>query len=453
MLANIPPTQKIADSLYQTLKTLRKQGGINDMQKDKWEMPQMPLNGLTMIDLFCGAGIGACGFKLAGYKIMYAVDNMKYAVETYNRNIGNHAVQEDIRRVDPTSIPSADIITGGFPCQPFSFAGTGDGVDNKQKGDLGYYFYNFIKVKQPKAFIMENVDGIISKKHLPFFLELMKLFKEAGYEVTYPIKENDHKTPIALNCWDYGVPQLRKRVIVVGIRKDLNVKFEFPKTIPVLEKKTIRYAIGDLPDPDGVNNHIGYGIRKDEKPFVNKIPPGGNWRDLPEEDQKKFLGKAFTSGGGRTGFLRKVEFDKPAYTLTSCMLGKNNAQILDNRDKYSDIKNHNNYYSGDFSPRYKSRNRQKQWDEPSFTIVSAARQLPLYPEPENYDIRKIDTKIVAPPRRFTVRECLRLQTVPDWFSFSNDVSLAHQYERCSGIPSLLAYKFGIQLASLLNSLK
>ncbi|WPQ59676.1 DNA cytosine methyltransferase [Paenibacillus polymyxa] len=281
--------------------------------------------------------------------------------------------------------------------------------------------------------------GIISKKHLPFFMKLMNLFIEAGYDVSYPTK---NEYPIALNCWDYGVPQLRKRVIVVGIRKDLDKHFEFPPPVPLEERTTIRDAIGDLPCPDGKNNHQGYGIRKDEIPYVDKIPPGGNWRDLPCEDQIQFLGKAYHSGGGRTGFLRKILFDQPAYTITSTMNGKNNAQIIDNQDKY---------YTGGYSPRYKSRNRQKQWHEPSFTIVSQARQLPLYPEPPYYDIRLMDELEIPPPRRFTVRECLRLQTVPDWFSFGEDISLAHQYERCSGIPSLMAYKLGLTLAEILNS--
>lgn len=412
------------------------------LTEERWGMTELPKNGLTMTDLFCGAGVGASGFLLAGYNIQFAIDNQKYAVNTYNQNIGQHAILGDIRTLKSEDIPDSDVISGGFPCTPFSEAGKGEGVKDKKKGDLGYHFYRIIKEKQPKAFLMENVAGLISKKHKAFFEELMQLFDEAGYNVSWKL----------INTWFYGVPQLRKRVIAVGIRKDLNKIFEFPEVIPEEQRTTIRYAIGDLPNPDGINNHKGYGIRKDEAPFIDKVPPGGNWRDIPEEDQRAFLGKAFYSGGGRTGFLRKVKFDNPAWTLTSCMNGKNNAQIVDNYDKYqiNEIKNQDTYYEGGFSPRYKSRNRQKQWDEPSFTIVSQARQLPLYPEPANYDIRENHSDEIEPPRRFTVRECLRLQTVPDWFYFDDNVSLAHQYERCSGIPSLIAYKFGIVLSDLLN---
>lgn len=427
--------------------TLNRLGGIKEQMKKetlsdyRWGMIEQEKNGLTMTDLFCGAGIGASGFKLAGYEIEYAIDNQKYAVDTYNQNIGNHAVVGDIRKLNSEDIPDSDVITGGFPCTPFSVAGKGEGIEDKLKGDLGYHFYRIIQEKQPKAFVMENVAGLLTKKHRGFFDELMRLFEEAGYTISWEL----------MNTWEYGVPQLRKRVFVVGIRKDLNKSFHFPPPIPIEYRSTIRDAIGDLPDPDGENNHRGYGIRKDEAPFVDKVPPGGNWRNIPEEDQKVFLGNAFNSGGGRTGFLRKVKFDNPAWTLTSCMNGKNNAQIVDNRDKYGQypIKNQEAYYKGDFSPRYRSRNRQKQWNEPSFTIVSSARQLPLYPEPANYDIREMDSYVIQPPRRFTVRECLRLQTVPDWFYFSEDISLAKQYERCSGIPSLMAYQLGIEVARLL----
>jgi len=384
-----------------------------------------------MVDFFCGAGIGAVGFRYAGFNILDAIDNKKYAVDTYNKNIGNHARIADIRTLSGEDVPYADVYVGGFPCTPFSFAGKGDGVTDKKSGDLGYHFYRLVKEKQPKAFIVENVKGIISKKHRPFFDELIEKFSESGYKVEWNL----------VNCFDYGVAQLRERVFIVGIRQDLNITYQFPEHVNEDERKVLRDVIGDLPDPDGINNHKGYGIRKDEAPFVDKVPPGGNWRDLPEEDQRAFLGGAYNSGGGRTGFLRKVSFDKPAWTITSTMNGKNNAQIVDNHDKY---------YDGGFSSRYTSRNRQKQWDEPSFTIVSCARQLPLHPEPANYDIRKMDEYDVPPPRRFTVRECLRIQSVPDEFSFSDDISLDKQYERCSGIPSLVAYKLGKSLAEQLK---
>ena len=347
-------------------------------------------------------------------------------------------------------------------CQAFSVAGKGEGTKNKNIGSLGLEFCRLVKEIKPKAFLFENVGGLITKNHQPFFWDMIKILEEANYNITYPTKKDKKGNDIltTINCWEYGVPQTRERIFVVGIRKDLEKIFKFPDIIPLEDRTNIRYAIGDLPDPDGKNNHKGYGIRKDEEPFVDMVPIGGNWKDIPEWAQKEFLGGAFNSGGGRTGFLRKVNFENPAWTITSSMNQKNNAQILDNIDKYKKdskeilkILNQDEYYKGGYSSRFSSRNRQRQWSEPSYTIVSEARQLPLYPEPIDYDIRRkkyYDKIGIKPPRRFTVRECLRLQTVPDWFSFSEKTRLEHQYERCSGIPSLIAYKFGIEIAKILK---
>lgn len=258
-------------------------------------------------------------------------------------------------------------------CQPFSLAGKGDGSKNKKMGNLALEFCRLVDEIKPKAFLFENVGGLITKNHLPFFYHILERLEASGYNITYPTKKDKKSNEIltTINCWDYGVPQTRERIFVVGIRKDVNSNFKFPEPIPVSERKDLRYAIFDIKDLFE----------------TNKIP------------------------------------------------------------------NHDKCYTGGYSSRYLSRNRQRQWNEPSFTIVSEARQLPLYPEPENYDIRKkeeYDKLGILPPRRFTVRECLRIQTVPDWFSFSDEIKLEDQYERCSGIPSLIAYKFGIEIAKIIS---
>ena len=136
------------------------------------------------------------------------------------------------------------------------------------------------------------------------------------------------------------------------------------------------------------------------------------------------------------------------------MIGKNNAQIIDDKELLiyeHKIKNQEIYYEAGYSSMYLSRNRQKQWNEPSYTIVSEARQLPLYPEPNNFDIRKLNEYNIAPPRRFTVRECLRLQSVPDWFIIDETISLTKQYEIVgNGIPSLITYKIFKELEKVLK---
>tara|TARA_R110000868_G_scaffold161145_2_gene391115 strand:- start:1259 stop:2260 length:1002 start_codon:yes stop_codon:yes gene_type:complete len=313
---------------------------------------------LTMVDIFCGAGIGAVGFKEAGYKIKYAVDNSQYAVDTYNKNIGNHAHCKDVTKLPFDDIPEADVYTAGFPCQPFSVAGSGLGVEDPKAGNLGNYFLNLVKEKKPRAFIIENVKGITSTKNYPFFNSLIDSFIASGYKVSWKL----------INCYHYGVPQLRERVFMVGVR-DEGKRFIFPEPIKEELRLSIRDAIGDLPDPSSDHS----------------------------------------------------------------------------------IFNHKEFYTGGFSSRFTSRNRQKQWDEPSFTICSSARQLPLYPEPANYDIREHREFTQDAPRRFTVRECLRLQTAPDTFHFDECIPFMKQHIRCSGIPSRIAYLISLELARLIEN--
>ena len=407
-------------------------------------------NNITVVDLFCGGGIGAVGVKMAGFNIIYSLDFNKFAVDTYNKNIGNHCHCKDIKKMDLREIPKSDIILASPTCKTFSFAGNNKGFLDKIHGDLSYYFLEVLKLNKPKIFVFENVKGMVSKKHIEYFKAFLREIELVGYRLTYKV----------LNAYNYGVPQLRERLILVGIRNDINKEFVFPDEVSECEKKNIYDAIFDLTQPRMVmnskkdiqyinnkdtltKNHIGFGIRNDEKEFIDKIPSGSNWRSLSEEDAKKFLGKAFYNGGGKTGFLRKIDVSKPSYTITSTMNGKNNAQIIDSKDilnyEHKNIRNQDIYLESGYSTRYKSRNRQKQWNEPSFTIVSEARQLPLYPEPKNYDIRT--EKNISPPRRFTVRECLRLQSVPDLFVIDESISLQKQYEIVgNGIPSLIIYK-------------
>ena len=421
------------------------------MYEEKLKLFKRPKNEITVVDLFCGGGIGAYGIKRAGFNIIYAIDNNKEAVSTYNKNIGNHCHNVDIRKLDIDTIPDSDVIIGSPVCKSFSFAGNNKGFSDKQYGDLTFYYLKIIKAKKPKVLVFENVKGMVSKNHLPYFELFVKELEDIGYNIKYKV----------INTYKIGVPQLRERLILVGVRKDIKKEFNFPVDINNSERLSIFNAIGDLPQPTMVMNskkdikyisynlkpnHIGYGVRNDELPYIDKIPQGGNFRDLDEEDAKAFMGKAFYSGGGRTGFLRKVDINKPCFTITSTMNGKNNAQILDSKELY----NQHIYYEGDYSSMYLSRNRQKQWGEPSYTIVSEAKQLPLYPEPSNYDIRNKDKYDIAPPRRFTVRECLRLQSVLDDYIIDDNISLPKQYAIVgNGIPSLLTYKIFIEIENIL----
>lgn len=347
------------------------------------KIKKLKSNGYTVVDFFCGAGIGAIGTEYAGFKTIFAFDNNKHAVKAYNHNMKDKvAVVMDAKNIRYEDIPYADFYTGGFPCQPFSTAGKNLGEEDPDKGNLGLVITNCILHNEPKGFMLENVSGLSNKKNKHFLEKIIEMLSEK-YDVHYEL----------VNCLNYAVPQERVRVFIMGTRKDLNAKFMFP---PKTDKQyTVRDAIGDLPQkPNNENNHDdhpSFKLRNDERPFAHKIPVGKNWKALNDEDQRAFMKGAYFSGGGRTGFLRKLDPDKPSKTIMSSVMGKATALILD-------------------------------WG-------------------------------INDQRRYTVRESLRLQTVPDEFSFPNDIPPAKQYERCSGIPSLVSYKFMLQLKDSIEDAK
>lgn len=206
---------------------------------------------MKVISLFSGAGGLDLGFVLAGHEIVWANDLYEDAVETYKSNIGDHIHCVDIKTVNADDIPDGDIVIGGFPCQGFSVANTKrNSLD--QRNTLYLELIRVIKLKKPKYFLAENVKGILSLDKGAVFATIIDDFKSLGYDVQYKL----------LNAADYGVPQTRQRVIIVGVRSDLNEKYVYPKqthsnnqTIPgTLPWVSVMDAIGNLPDPDYDNN-------------------------------------------------------------------------------------------------------------------------------------------------------------------------------------------------------
>ena len=195
------------------------------------------------------------GFEQAGYRVIWANDIDKPSCETYSNNFSIEPLGEDIRKVK--SFPSADIVIGGYPCQGFSLAGNRDTFDKRNYMYLE--FARVLKAVQPKVFVAENVKGVI----VPFrsslrALDLMEAeFKSCGYKVVSKL----------VNAKDFGVPQDRERVFIVGVRKDLDKEYVFPgKTHgkpPLKPYTTLKDAIGDLPEPKEGEyyDHTGFSSR------------------------------------------------------------------------------------------------------------------------------------------------------------------------------------------------
>ncbi len=205
---------------------------------------------LRVASLFSGAGGLDLGFKKAGFEIVWANDNDSDAVKTYIKNIGDHCVLGDIEKLDIKKLPKVDGIIGGFPCQGFSVANTQRTVDDS-RNTLYKTFVKAVKLGQPKFFLAENVKGILSLGGGAVFSYIISDFKEAGYICTYAL----------VNAADYGVPQSRQRVLILGIRKDLAPKKISWPPKPTHEGRQISVgsALAAVPDPDKphkLKNHV-----------------------------------------------------------------------------------------------------------------------------------------------------------------------------------------------------
>lgn len=254
-------------------------------------------NSPKAIELFAGAGGIALGLEQAGIDTLAHVEIDKFCCETLRRNRPNwNIIEDDIRNINFSSYrDKVDIITGGFPCQAFSYAGKKLGFDDT-RGTLFYEFARCIKETNPLIFMAENVRGLISHDNGRTLETIVGVFEELGYDVQYQL----------LNAVNYGIPQKRERIVIIGTKP--GVEFEFPEQDA--EIKTLKDALENVPPSQGQQ------YSENKKKVLKLVPPGGCWRDLPVEIQKKYMGKSFYSGGGRTGMARRMSWDEPSLTLT-----------------------------------------------------------------------------------------------------------------------------------------
>ena len=302
---------------------------------------------MNVVSLFSGCGGLDLGFHNAGFNIIYANDNDKTVWKTFESNLNLTIDKRSITDINSNEIPDAIGIIGGPPCQSWSLAGSMKGTQDK-RGQLFYEYVRVIKDKKPIFFVAENVPGIISKTHFPEFLKLISTFSKIGYSINFK----------QLNSRDYGVPQERKRVIIVGYANSLLEEFNFPSPTHTNNSNsnekvnlptwvTLQTAIGDLPE---------------------SIP--AQTKNIPNSDLA--------------------------------------------------ISNHE-YMIGSFSTIYMSRNRRRTWNEQSFTIQAGGRHAPLHPESSGMrkiETDKWEFKGKTPfVRRLSIRECARIQTFPDDFIF------------------------------------
>lgn len=290
---------------------------------------------INVVSLFSGGGGLDLGFLTEGYKIIWAIDNNKNAVDTYRLNIGDHIVCADISQINTSKIPHADVVIGGPPCQSFSMAGNRNVED--ERGQLVWEYIHIIEQIKPKAFVFENVTGLLSaiNLHGEKIIELLKAaFSEIGYTIEQKI----------MNAADYGVPQRRKRVIIVGLQ---NLKFKFPKPTHsengngLKRYVTVEEALGDLPeaiaDKNGLvtykiqaQNEFQRFVRRNvpvtehfiphmselDKYIIQNVKPGGNYMDIPKDVDSSRI-KRLQRDGGHTTCYGRLDPNKPSYTINT----------------------------------------------------------------------------------------------------------------------------------------
>lgn len=242
---------------------------------------------MDVVSLFSGAGGLDLGFIMAGHRIVWANDVYEDAVNTYRHNIGNHIHLGDIAEVDTADIPDCDIVIGGFPCQGFSVANTKRHTDD-ERNQLYKQLIRVITAKRPKFFLAENVKGLLSIGGGEVIKMIVSDFESIGYRVKYKV----------LNAADYGVPQTRQRVIITGVRSDIDFDYVYPS--PTHDRDgffgmprwvSVGEAMERIPDPDqpntlpnhtyskyklNINGYIGHRLLDPSKPAPTVTARGDN---------------------------------------------------------------------------------------------------------------------------------------------------------------------------------
>ncbi|ACK64190.1 DNA-cytosine methyltransferase [Rippkaea orientalis PCC 8801] len=254
---------------------------------------------LSVIELFAGCGGMALGLENAGLKTELLVEIDRDCVNTLQKNRPYWPIlQEDVTKIDFRSYQGKiDIVSGGFPCQAFSYAGKGKGFEDT-RGTLFFEFARCLAEVQPKIALAENVRGLLSHQQGKTLSIMLESLEELGYKPSYQV----------VSAQFLDVPQKRERVVIIAVRNDLAIPALFPT--PKNYTISLREALQNCPDSIGVE----YNERK--KAIMELVPSGGNWRNLPLETQKKYMKNSFFKGGGRTGFAKRLSWDEPCLTIT-----------------------------------------------------------------------------------------------------------------------------------------
>lgn len=329
---------------------------VQAMLKSRWdeELSVTPLRQYNSLELFAGGGGLALGMSLAGFHHVLLNEFETAACKTLKVNKPEwNVIEGDVRHIDFTPLKGkVDFLSGGFPCQAFSYAGKGAGFDDT-RGTLFFELARAVREIQPKVFLGENVKGLISHEEGRTFETIQNTIAELGYTLV---------EPRVLRAIMYQVPQKRERLILIAIRNDIANRVQFCWPSPYREVLTLRDALfqsvifdTDVPESEGV-------LYPDKKRNVlAMVPQGGDWRDLPEDIAKEYMGGSWHLGGGKTGMARRLSLNEPSLTLTCspCQKQTERCHPLETRPlsvrEYARIQTFPDYwqFQGNMSEKYK----------------------------------------------------------------------------------------------------
>jgi len=403
---------------------------------------------IRILDLYCGMGGLSLGFLLAldGVEV-HGLDVDRHAVETYNLNLGRLggvAKVQDVLEWVPDG--DYDVVMGGSPCQPFTIANNRRPCEQHPYFPTFPKFFDVILSLRPKVFVLENVKGLMMERNRTHFLRQIGRVADS-YCVEYDV----------LNAADYGVPQRRERLFVIGIRRDLRVRPSFPRPT---------HAKDEAVTVDGVKIHRWVTLKEAIGDLLS-IPPPSRVFLMPSQVERIARERENTSGKywGEMDFPDSL--DKPSRTISSHTIeGVKKETIvlawtayqakhppLSPDEPSRAITSHLAKASRDGLVPVLAEHvttgldpekvwmsdwgsRVMNYDRPSYTITEKHRSGQLLP-------------IVY--RRLTVRECLRLQSFPDWWSFPDSVSASKKYKLVGeAVPPILAYRVAVALAKTLG---
>ncbi len=296
---------------YYSKKKIASFDQAQQLFQSKWEeeLAIKPVREFTSIELFAGAGGLALGIEKAGFRSILLNEIDRHACNTLRKNKPSwNVVEGDISQINFSRYRGeVDLLSGGFPCQAFSYAGNQLGFEDT-RGTLFFEFARAIKETRPKMILAENVRGLLQHDNGKTLETIKGIIDELGYHLI---------GSRVLKAVFYKVPQKRERLLLVAVRKDLCSTTDFDWPSPYHRILTMRDALkkGELYDTD-VPLSEGQKYPKRKAEILKKVPPGGYWRDLPEKIQKEYMQGSYYLGGGKTGMARRLSWDEPSLTLT-----------------------------------------------------------------------------------------------------------------------------------------